>query len=137
MHDTTTAQSSELHALLDHAEAILTKSMPAPIARAIIDLARAGAASPTSDVATARMPELDDDRDELLTTHEAAARLRVSHKQIYRLVEQGRLQRYGYGRHHRFRSSDITAVIAQQQGKETTRAAVRAARMLHDGGHAA
>lgn len=137
MNDATTARSRELRDLFDHAEAILVAGMPAPIARAIIDLARAGAAAPDRADKRVRAHELADDRDELLTTREAAEQLRVSDKQIYRLVEQGRLKRYGAGHAHRFRASDIAAVIAQQQGATSGRAAARTARIRHDGDRAA
>ena len=116
MHDPTTAQSRELHKLFDHAEAILVDAMPAPIARAIIDLARVGAAAPIDADMRAHPHELADDHEPLITTREAAAQLRVSDKQVYRLVEQGRLKRYGAGHAHRFRASDISALLAMDTG---------------------
>lgn len=129
MHDIKTAQDRELQKLFDNAEAILVEGMPAPIARAIIELARAGAAAPIDPATRARTPELADDREELVTTREAAAQLRVSDKQIYRLVEQGRLKRYGAGHAHRFRASDITAILAEAQfdgGRRAVRDAIQA-----------
>ena len=50
--------------------------------------------------------------DELLTTKEVLAYLRVTHKTIYRLVKAGRIPCAQIGRHWRFRRSEIDAWLA-------------------------
>ncbi len=118
----------DLTPLLDDAERILATAMPQPIARAIIDLARSAT---TTKHQPARAPHAG---DELLTTREAAERLRVSEKQVYRFVTQGRIRSYGPGRTHRFRASDLSEFLARES---EARSRVRAARRVNDDRRAA
>lgn len=130
MKSTPALAASSLALLLDDAERILATGMPPAIARAIIDLARRGAAidrefaTPRKTVA---MGSTDD--GDLLTTREAADRLRVSEKQIYRLVSQGRLKRYGVGRQHKFHATDLADLLARSAPGAL---ATRAARLAQD-----
>lgn len=115
----------DLTPLLDDAEHILATAMPQPIARAIIDLARSAT---TTTHQPARAPLAGDD---LLTTREAAERLRVSEKQIYRLVAQGRLRRHGIGRRHTFYATDIADLLARSDPATLTTRAARLAAENH------
>lgn len=120
------ASDISLASLLDEAETILARTMPPAIASAIIELARQGASMGTTNAratTTERAPGSEHD-DELLTTREAADRLRVSEKQIYRLVAQGRLKRYGIGRSHKFRAVELAELFARStDAARATRAA--------------
>lgn len=127
MHQPHEPLGHELAPLFDHAEKILVAQMPEPIARAIIDLARRGTDLPQPRTPSApATQQAATEEPQFVTTREAAERLRVSEKQIYRLVEQGKLQRYGLGRRHRFQQSDIAALLVEQQSASS---AVRAARL--------
>lgn len=120
-----------LTTLLDEAEVVLARAMPPTIARAIIELARQGASLSEggSQVSASPRGVPGAQPDELLTTREAAGRLRVSEKQIYRLVTQGRLKRYGIGRSHKFRAAEVAELLARTT--DASRAA-RAARTTHE-----
>lgn len=131
MKSTPAPTAASLAPLLDDAERILTTGMPRAVARAIIDLARRGAGlddAPTVLRSTGAAPG-SLDRDELLTTREAAERLRVSEKQIYRLVSQGRLKRYGIGRQHKFHATDLADLLTRSTPASR---ATRAARLAHE-----
>lgn len=118
------------------AERLLTNADPVlhPVmGKAIAEFARLGAGLPSKHV---RVPETVDGpgADELLTTSQAARRLGVSDKHIYRLVHREQLRSYVVDRRHRFRASDIVALIdASSRGTR----AVRAARQAADGRRAA
>lgn len=49
--------------------------------------------------------------DELLTTDEAAARMRMSPRYVRRLVAERRIAFYRFGRSVRFRVADVDAVV--------------------------
>lgn len=51
--------------------------------------------------------------EEVLTTEEAAALLRVSVKTVYRLVAAGRLPGRKVGRSWRFHRSDLVALVRE------------------------
>lgn len=130
MKSTSVPAASSLAPLLDDAERILATGMPPAIARAIIDLARRGAGI-DREITTRRKTVAMDSADggDLLTTREAADRLRVSEKQIYRLVSQGRLKRYGVGRQHKFHATDLAELLARSAPGAL---ATRAARLAHE-----
>lgn len=130
MKPTHAPTATSLAPLLDDAERILATGMPPAIARAIIDLARRGA-DISADIAAPRRAATTDCADavDLLTTREAADRLRVSEKQIYRLVSQGRLKRYGFGRQHKFHATDLADLLARSAPGAL---ATRAARLAHE-----
>lgn len=130
MKSTPALAASNLAPLLDDAERILATDMPPEIARAIIDLARRGAAIDREFATPDRTVAMDSaDGGDLLTTREAADRLRVSEKQIYRLVSQGRLKRYGVGRQHKFHATDLADLLARSAPGVL---ATRAGRLAHD-----
>lgn len=124
-----TSDAEFLRPQLDLAEEILTSSprMHPIMGRAVIEFARLGAQLP-SDVAGERLV-VGEQHDALLTTTQAAAQLRVSEKQIYRLVSAGRLRSYMFGRRHRFRSTDLNALVQQ---RSTGARLVSVARLVED-----
>ena len=97
----------------DDAEEVLIRSRMHPVmAHAVIEFARIGANLPRKDCAAA--PSTGDGElqsGDLLTTQQAARRLGVSEKQVYRLVSQGRVRSYVFSRRHRFRVRDLDALI--------------------------
>jgi excisionase family DNA binding protein len=110
----------------DRAESILVQSGMHPVmARAVIEFARYGERH--GDRETARLAPRHDthgEPDDLLTTRQAAMRLGVSDKQIYRLVMQGRLRNHVFGRQHRFKVRDLDALVeVTNAGSRTARAA--------------
>ena len=120
--------NESLVGLLDEAERLLAQAWPAAVARAIVELARRGASLDATPQRRTQQVGAHDD-SVMLTTREVAAQLRVSEKQVYRLVHQGRLKRYGLGRSHRFRAPDIAALL--RTSTDSVRA-VRVAREAHE-----
>lgn len=115
----------------DLAEAILARSGMHPVmAHSVIEFARYGERHGTCAIATASSVEASGAESvDLLTTRQAAMRLGVSDKQIYRLVLQGRLRNHVFGRQHRFAIRDLDALI--QQTSSSARA-TRMSRLMHE-----
>ncbi len=100
----------------DRAEVILAEAGMHPVmAHAVIEFARYGERHGARSAKPQRSSERRDASSSgaLLTTRQAARRLGVSDKQIYRLVAQGRLRNHLFGRHHRFESRDLDALVAE------------------------
>ena len=114
----------------DHAEAILVRSGMHPVmAHAVIEFARYGERHGTCGIVAASIVEANGpEQADLLTTRQAAMRLGVSDKQIYRLVLQGRLRNHVFGRQHRFAIRDLDALIEQTSAGAR---AARTARIAH------
>jgi excisionase family DNA binding protein len=55
--------------------------------------------------------------DEMLTTSEVAARLKVSLRRVRQLIEEGRLPSRKFGRDHLIRESDLTLVESRKVGR--------------------
>ena len=108
----------------DRAESILAGAGMHPVmARAVIDFARCGERHGRDESTTrVRSGRAAEQPDALLTTRQAAGRLGVSEKQIYRLVSRGLICSQSFGRRHRFRAKDLDAFI------ETTGRAARTLR---------
>ena len=109
----------------DRAESILVGAGMHPVmARAVIDFDRYGEQHGRIETTTrASTGGAADSPDALLTTRQAAGRLSVSEKQIYRLVSRGLLRSHSFGRRHRFRAKDIaTFVEATGSAARTLRA---------------
>jgi excisionase family DNA binding protein len=113
----------------DRAEAILAKSGMHPVmARAVIEFARYGERHGACGPAV-RNDHGSTESDDLLTTRQAATRIGVSDKQIYRLVQQGRLRSHVFGRLHRFATADLDALI---RASSTSARTARMARLADD-----
>lgn len=100
----------------EDAEAILAASDMHPVmAAAIMQFARLGAGTDLVDLLVLQQSPSANVRSDLLSTRQAADRLGISEKQVYRLLSRGRLASYGVGRQHRFRIADLDALISQSR----------------------
>jgi excisionase family DNA binding protein len=55
--------------------------------------------------------------DQMLTTSEVAARLKVSLRRVRQLIEEGRLPSQKFGRDHLIKESDLTLVENRKIGR--------------------
>lgn len=119
----------EMSRQFDLAEAILARSGMHPVmAHAVIDFARYGEQHVACGSGTHHGHEATVSAiHQFMSTRQAAVRLGVSEKQVYRLVASGRLRGSRVGRHYRFSSAALDALLkANSDGERTTRAARRA-----------
>lgn len=109
----------------EDAERILAASQMHPVmAEAIIQFARIGAGTYDTRDRSIRATQRADVDGELLSTRQAARRLGVSEKQVYRLLARGQLRSYGIGRRHHFRLAELDTLIdrSSNAARETHRA---------------